>query len=203
MTSKQLKILKIDSSVRSGQSVTRALTNRLVDKLLSVQGNAIVTTRTLPGQLTFLSAAAINAMAAFEPQQPLQLSDELAHELKTTDLLIIGAPVYNFGVPASLKAYIDLVVRAGVTFRYTAHGAEGLVKNVKAFIVVASDSTAFGSYADYVSGYLKQVLTFIGIHDIQFIDATQTRQKGQAGTFVHAHGAIDTIVSNMVPGTVS
>jgi FMN-dependent NADH-azoreductase len=203
MKSKQLKILKIDSSVRSGESVTKALTNRLVEKILTARGDAVVTTRTLPGQLPFLSAATIEAMSALVPQQLLQVPDELARELRETDILIIGAPVYNFGIPASLKAYIDLVVRAGVTFRYTTRGAEGIVKGVKAFIVVASDSTAFGSYADYVSGYLKHVLAFIGIHDIQFIDATQVRQKGQAGTLVQAHDAIDIIVSNIATITIS
>lgn len=92
-------------------------------------------------------------------------------ELQKADVVIIGVPMYNFGVPASLKAWIDLVARAGLTFRYTENGPLGLLDGKKAYVIVASGGTPLGGDVDFVTGYMRHILGFIGILDVEFIQA--------------------------------
>ena len=110
----------------------------------------------------------------------LALSDTLVEELIAADILVIGTPIYNFGIPAALKAWIDMVARARMTFHYTANGPEGLLTGKKAYILVASGGTEIGSEIDFATGYLRHVLGFIGITDVTFIAADQQMVKGQA-----------------------
>jgi FMN-dependent NADH-azoreductase len=98
-------------------------------------------------------------------------SDTLLEELKAADIIVIGMPVYNFGVPAQLKSWIDQIARKGETFRYTGNGPEGLLKGKRAIVAMSSDGTKMGSAADFASGYLRHVLGFIGITDVQFVAA--------------------------------
>jgi FMN-dependent NADH-azoreductase len=100
-----------------------------------------------------------------------QLADTLIKELQDADIIIIGAPVYNFGPPASLKAWVDLVARAGTTFRYGENGPEGLLKDKKAYIIAVSGGTPIGGDIDFMSGWLKFFLGFIGISDVEMIVA--------------------------------
>lgn len=106
-----------------------------------------------------------------EQHKTLALSDHLITELEQADVLVIGAPVYNFGIPVALKAWIDLVARARKTFRYTADGPEGLLKNKKVYVMYASGGTPMGSAYEFVTPYLKQALGFLGLTDIEFIDS--------------------------------
>ncbi len=106
-----------------------------------------------------------------EQQKTLALSDHLIAELEQADVLVIGAPVYNFGIPVALKAWIDLVARARKTFRYTTDGPEGLLKNKKVYVMYASGGTPMGSAYEFVTPYLKQALGFLGLTDIEFIDS--------------------------------
>ena len=101
----------------------------------------------------------------------LTLSDELIDELQEADVVVLTAPVYNFSVPSVLKAWIDHVCRAGRTFRYTANGPQGLLTDKPVYLVMASGGVPFGSPVDFASGYLKQVLRFIGIEDVRLIGA--------------------------------
>ena len=110
----------------------------------------------------------------------LALSDSLVDELLAADTLVIGTPIYNFAVPAALKAWIDLIARARKTFQYTATGPEGLLTGKKAFILIASGGTEVGSDIDFASGYLKHVLAFVGITDVTVIAADQQMMKGEA-----------------------
>jgi FMN-dependent NADH-azoreductase len=96
----------------------------------------------------------------------LSFSDSLVHELEHADLIVVGAPVYNFSIPTALKAWIDLVMRARVTFQYTANGPVGLLKNKRAIIVMASGGTKAGSEYDFATSYLKFALSFMGVKDI-------------------------------------
>jgi FMN-dependent NADH-azoreductase len=105
--------------------------------------------------------------------QRLSLSDQLIAELNWADHIVLATPMYNFGVPASLKAWIDLICRAGVTFRYGASGPEGLLKGKSADIVITTGGARLGSPVDFVSGYLRQVFEFIGIDDINIVGAEQ------------------------------
>ncbi len=86
--------------------------------------------------------------------------------MQAADTLVIGLPIYNFGVPAALKAWVDQVARAGVTFRYTETGPKGLLTGKRAIIAVASGGTEAGSDVDFATGYIRHVLGFIGITDV-------------------------------------
>jgi len=104
-------------------------------------------------------------------RQALATSDQLVEELQAAEILVIASPIYNFSVPAVLKAWIDQVARARVTFRYTENGPEGLLKAKKAYLVMASGGVPLGSEVDYASTYLKQVMNFLGIQDVTVVDA--------------------------------
>lgn len=177
MTEQPSQILRIDTSIRGTRSVTRALTGRILDRLTAAAPAARVVSRDLSGGLPFVDAAWIDA--AFTPEtdrspdqaQALALSDELIAELQAADTLIIGLPVYNFTVPTQMNAWIDQVARAGVTFRYTENGPEGLMTGKRAIVAMASDGTAEGSDVDFASGYLRHMLGFFGITDVSFVIA--------------------------------
>jgi len=116
-------------------------------------------------------------------------SDALVAELQAAHTLVIGLPMYNFGVPSTLKAYFDHVARAGVTFRYTAQGPEGLLQGKKAYIVATRGGTYSGTPQDLQSAYVRQFLGFIGITDVEFVyaeglalgDAARDRALAEAG----------------------
>lgn len=98
-------------------------------------------------------------------------SDELIAELQAADVIVIGASMYNFTIPAALKAYIDLIARPRTTFAYSEAGPEGLLKGKKAYVALASDGVPAGSPVDFLTGYLTFVLGFVGIEDVTFINA--------------------------------
>jgi FMN-dependent NADH-azoreductase len=110
----------------------------------------------------------------------LAQSDELVAELRAADVLVIGLPIYNFGVPTSLKSWIDLVCRVGETFHYTENGPQGLLSGKTAYVTVASGGVPVGSPMDHATTYLTQVLNFIGITDITYIVATGLAQEPEA-----------------------
>jgi len=116
-------------------------------------------------------------------------SDELIAELEAADTIVIGVPVYNFAIPAALKAWVDQIARARRTFRYTETGPEGLLKGKKAYLVVASGGVPVGSDYDFATGYLRHVLGFVGITDVTVIEAGQQMMDGEAVT--RATAAID------------
>lgn len=177
-----MKILKINSSaLPTDHSVSRKQVEEIMNRLTSTNPNAEVTERDLPhADLHFLQAQHIGAFFAQEPtpeqQEAISLSNQLTDELIASDVLVIGAPMYNFSIPSALKAYFDLVIRAGRTFRYNAEGVpEGLLKNKKAYIVVSTGGTPLGSDYDYNSGLLKMMLGFMGITDVTLIDMAADR----------------------------
>jgi FMN-dependent NADH-azoreductase len=95
----------------------------------------------------------------------------LVNEIQSCDVVVIGAAVYNFGIPGVLKLWIDMVARVGLTFKYTATGPQGLCEGKKAFVVLSSGGTSMGAPNDWNSPYLKYILGFMGIDDVTFIDA--------------------------------
>lgn len=177
-------VLKIDASARKEGSVTRQLTDQLVTGLLERAPGARVLARDVAGGLPVIDEDWIGANftdtaeRSAEQRLKLALSDTLVNELKSADTIVLGVPIYNFGVPAALKAWIDLVARARETFRYTENGPEGLLLNKKAYIVLASGGTEAGSEIDFASGYLHHVLGFLGINDVTLIAADQLTQDG-------------------------
>ena len=169
--------LIINASVRDTDSISRTLATQLAEKL-KTKGELIVE-RDLKQDIAFVSGASLAAVgtpvdersAEQASNTTAQLADTLIKELQDADTIIIGAPVYNFGPPASLKAWADLVARAGTTFRYSENGPEGLLIGKKAYIMAVSGGTPIGGDIDFMSSWLKFFLGFIGISDVEMIIA--------------------------------
>lgn len=167
--------LHIDASARKSDSVTRKYTQKVLDRLSPEN----VLTRDLSDALPFIDEEWVGAN--FTPAEErtdaqkakLALSDELIAELQEADVVVIGLPLYNFSLPASLKAWIDLIARAGVTFQYTSNGPEGLLKGKRAIVVAASGGVPVGSAADFATGYIRHVLGFVGITEVELVAADQ------------------------------
>ncbi|WP_439569293.1 FMN-dependent NADH-azoreductase [Sphingopyxis sp.] len=180
-------ILRIDASARHSGSTTRQLTDQLVTRLVEQGYGAAVTRRDLavtPPALLTESWVGANftddADRSDDQRAVLAHSDELIAELEAADTIVIGVPVYNFAIPAALKAWIDQIARARRTFRYTETGPEGLLKGKKAYLVVASGGVPVGSDYDFATGYLRHVLGFVGITDVTVIEAGQQMMDGEA-----------------------
>lgn len=177
MTDKTLNVLEIASSPRIDGSVSRELTADLLAALADRHGDVEIARRDLADGLPFVDADWI--AANFTPEEErteahrnaLALSDELVAELRTADVLVIGAPMYNFSIPAALKAWIDMIARARLTFRYTENGPVGLLEGKKAYMVAATGGVPIGSPVDFATPYLKHALAFIGITDVEVIAA--------------------------------
>ena len=182
-------ILRVDASARNAGSTTRQLADQLVARLIEQGYGASVTIRDLaaapPALLTEdWVGANFTEDNDRNPDQKAALaaSDTLIAELEAADTVVIGVPLYNFGIPAALKAWVDLIARARRTFRYTETGPEGLLKGKKAYLVVASGGVPVGSDYDFATGYLRHVLGFVGITDVTVIEAGQQMMDGEAVT---------------------
>ena len=171
------KILVLKSSIMGEGSQT----NRLIDVMLEHRKDQgwqdDITIRNLAEMnLPVLNLEIFQALRGAENnnqdiQQIVALSDELIAELKSADLLVIGAPMYNLNVPTQLKNWFDLVARARQTFRYTETYPQGLVEGVKAVEVSSRGGIHVGQETEAITPYLKAVLGLMGIHDVDFIYA--------------------------------
>lgn len=167
-------VLRVDASMRTEGSISRSLADKLITQL-----NAdTLTRRDLANGTSIIDQEWINANftdpadRTEQQKQTLLTSDDYVNELKAADVLVIATPIYNFHVPAALKAWVDLVARARETFRYTETGPVGLLKNKKAYIIVTSGGTALQSEYDFVTAWLTHILSFIGIDDVTYVDAS-------------------------------
>lgn len=174
--SEVLNILRVDGSMRREGSVTRSLTDDILTRL--GQSNEVkITNRDLLDGVELIDEGWLGANwtpaeeRGAEVKATLAESDKLIEELKSADVLVLGAPIYNFAVPAAVKAWIDLIARAGETFRYTEDGPVGLLEGKRAIIVLASGGTKIGSEIDFASDYLKHIMGFVGITDVQLVYA--------------------------------
>lgn len=177
-----MNILRIDSSAKASGSTTQALLDRIEEKVGRATTRRDLGAKAVP-QIdgTWVSANFTEAQARDDAQKSaLSLSDELVSELQDADLILIALPIYNFTVPGALKAWIDLVCRAGVTFKYTENGPVGLLEGKRAIVAVASGGTPVGSEIDFATGYMRHILGFIGITDVSFVSADQQGSKGEA-----------------------
>lgn len=175
-------ILHINSSERIQDSVTRQVSAELVSQLQK-QSGLTIKSRDLVKGIPFINEDWIHAnftdpeQRTEQKKQALATSDQLVEELQAAEILVIASPIYNFSVPAVLKAWIDQVARARVTFRYTENGPEGLLKAKKVYLVMASGGVIFGSELDYASTYLKFIMNFLGIKDVIVVDANSLTQE--------------------------
>jgi FMN-dependent NADH-azoreductase len=157
----------------------------LIAALEDRHSNVLTVQRDLVKGMPFVDAAWIDANFTAEEsrtdehREALALSDALVAELKEADILVIGTPVYNFSIPAALKAWIDMIARARLTFRYTENGPEGLLEGKKAYLVVATGGVPVGSAVDFATPYLKHVLAFIGITDVEVIAADKLNSQAE------------------------
>ncbi|WP_422025668.1 FMN-dependent NADH-azoreductase [Pyruvatibacter mobilis] len=179
-------ILHIDASARSAGSVTRGLSARILDQLKTRHGDIEIIRRDLAEGVPFVDEAFTAAINKFPEDRSaaeaasLATSDALVADLQTADIVVIGTPIYNFGVPAVFKAWFDQVARAGITFRYTENGPVGLLEGKKAYVAMASGGTRLGSEIDFASTWLRHALGFIGIHDVELIGAGRVLADDEA-----------------------
>jgi FMN-dependent NADH-azoreductase len=196
-----LKVLRVDSSARSEASMSRRVADELIEQLREREGAVEVRARDLTVEApSFVDADWVDAN--FTPPEQRQEgqeatlaeSDALVAELKAADVLVIGVPIYNFGIPAALKAWVDMVARARLTFRYTDSGPVGLLRGKRAYLAVASGGTAVGSETDFTTGYLRHVLGFLGIEDVQIVAADRLMARGEEEAVRDARAQIDRLL---------
>ena len=173
-----MKIYQIDSSARKDGSTSRALAKKLLNKIKKPEDEVIY--RDLNDEMVFVSGLTESGMNIDEKDQNenhkkmFKLSDQLVKELKESDVIIISAPIYNYGPPATLKAWSDLAARVGETFRFKPNGRrEGLLNNKRAYLVITSGGTKLNSNEDFLTPWLKYILNFFGIEKIDIICADQ------------------------------
>jgi len=188
MKTKELNVLLVSSSARESSSITRRFADEMLAELRSQHGQINIQYRDVSKGLPFVDEQWVNAnftpadQRTDEHKSTLALSDSLVEELKLADVVLIASPIYNFGIPASLKAWIDQISRVGLTFNFTSDGSIGVLQNKKAYIVMASGGTLIGSDVDFASGYLRHVMEFIGIDDVSLISAEKFDQNNEQAT---------------------
>ena len=171
-------IYQIDSSARKKGSTSRSLAKKLIKKIRKPGDKVIF--RDLDDEMVFVSGLTESGMKIAKKDQTkehkkmFKLSDTLVRELKESDIIIISAPIYNYGPPATLKAWSDLAARVGETFRFKPNGRrEGLLKNKRAYLVITSGGTKLNSKEDFLTPWLKFILNFFGIKKIDVVSADQ------------------------------
>ncbi|MCD2453421.1 FMN-dependent NADH-azoreductase [Methylicorpusculum oleiharenae] len=171
-------LLQIQSSLFSADGQSSQLTNEFVSAWQRNQPASQIKVRDLAlSPLPHINAEQVTAF--FTPsesrtaaqQKLVDLTDDLINELKHSDIIVIGMPMYNFGIPSTLKAYFDHIARAGVTFRYTENGPVGLLTGKKAYIFATRGGQYAGTALDTQTTYVRDFLGFLGITDVEFIYA--------------------------------
>jgi FMN-dependent NADH-azoreductase len=172
-------LLQINSSIRNGDGQSSRLAEQFVGAYRKRNPNSRFIKRDLAGAdgVPHLTAERFNAFST-RPEDltdaqraVLAYSDELIGELKAADVIVLGLPMYNFGVPSQLKAYFDHIARAGVTFRYTASGPQGLLTGKKAYVFCARGGRHAGTPLDTQTDYVRVFLRFLGITEVEFVYA--------------------------------
>jgi FMN-dependent NADH-azoreductase len=170
-------LLKINSSILDTGNANQ-LADEFVARWRAAHPQARVIERDLTrNPLPHLDATTLTGFGTpAEKRTPAQqaavaVSDALIEELRQADVIVLGVPMYNFGIPSPLKAWIDRVARAGITFRYTEQGPVGLLTGKKVYVLAARGGRYAGTAGDVQTAYLKQVLGFLGLTDIEFVYA--------------------------------
>lgn len=182
-----MNILHLDSAITGEASVSRKLTADIVAKLTAANPAATVTYRDLNEGVPAIDTAWFEAVR-LNPENPTEAqkaliatSDTYLKEVQDADVLVIGLPVYNFTITAQLKNWLDQIARAGISFRYTAEGPEGLLTGKRAIIAYTAAGTPLGSDLDFASGYLRHILGFVGISEVEFVAADRLAYDRDAG----------------------
>lgn len=176
-----LKVLSISASVQGEDSISRGLAQSFLDNEHVKSKTELVITRDVSkNDIDLVTGAHVGAFytpkdeRSEEQNALLAQSDELLEELKAVNTLVIATPMYNFSVPASLKAWVDMICRVGETFRYTENGPEGLLNIDTMYLVVATGGVPVGSPVDFLVPFMKQIASFVGVKNIEVIAADAT-----------------------------
>lgn len=174
--------LQLHTSLAGDEALSSRLASQLVERRVAADraagGETTVVVRDLAGQpLPHLTAERFAALTTAEARRtPAQAriaaeADALVAELRAADVVVVGLPMYNFGVPSTLKTYFDHVARAGVTFRYTEQGPQGLLTGKKVYVVATRGGKYSGTPQDLQSAYVRQFFGFLGLTDVEFVYA--------------------------------
>ncbi len=171
-------LLQINSSINNGNGQTSLLSERFVTAFRERNEDVRFVKRDLAADaVPHLTAERFGAFLASPEQRTaaqrsiVAYSDALIAELKSADVIVLGLPMYNFGVPSQLKSYFDHIARAGVTFRYTASGPQGLLTGKKVYVFAARGGLYAGTALDTQTGYVRDFLRFLGITEVEFVYA--------------------------------
>ena len=203
-----MKVLHIDSSPLAGSSVSRDLSARIVAGIKERLPDVTIVSRDVGLDPPAHAAADILDLVRFKRLDDLtasqvrekQLSDTLVTELLSADVIVIGAPMYNFTITTQLKAWFDRVCQAGLTFRYTSEGPVGLAVGKKAIVAASRGgiySTGKHSHRDFQVSYLREILAFLGIVDVAFVlaEGVNISPEHRTGALDQAHREIDAALS--------
>jgi FMN-dependent NADH-azoreductase len=202
-----MNILQINTSARREASHSTRLADRIVLRLHDADPEATLTVRDLNrNPHPALDEAALAALfTAAEQRTPAQaarvaLDDALIAEIEAADVVVLGVPMYNFGVPSQLKNWIDAISRAGATFRYTADGPEGLLKGKTVYVALTRGGKYRNTPTDTMVPYLETVLSFLGMTDIHFVYAEGLAMGAAAeeGAIASAYEQIEEAVAALV-----
>ena len=173
-----MKIYQIDSSARKKGSTSRALAKKLLDKIKKPGDEVIY--RDLDDEMLFVAGLTESGMSipknerTEQHKKMFELSDKLVKELKESDIIIISTPIYNFGPPATLKAWADLAARVKLTFKYGDDGRrKGLLEDKQVYLVITSGGTKIQGEEDFLTPWLIHMLNFFGIKKIDIVAADQ------------------------------
>lgn len=199
-----MKILQINASARSQGANSTRLADAITARLLAQNPQAEVELRDLASNPhPVLDEAALGALfTPAEQRSPEQaarvaLDDALIAQVQATDVIVLGVPMYNFGVPVQLKTWLDAIARAGVTFRYTENGPEGLLKGKKVYVALARGGLYRDTPTDSQVPYLKTILAFLGMTDVEFVyaEGLNMSAEGADRAFAAAHERISALIA--------
>lgn len=199
-----MKILQINASARSAGANSTRLADAVTQRLQAQNPGAVLELRDLAAAPhPVLDEPALSALFTPADQRTpeqvarVALDDALIAQVQSADLIVLGVPMYNFGVPVQLKSWIDAIARSGVTFRYTEKGPEGLIQGKKVYVALARGGLYRDTPADAQVPYLKNVLGFLGMSDVEFIYAEGLAMGPDAAAkaFAEAQAQIDAIAA--------
>lgn len=196
-------LLVLSSSLSQQQGNSSQLTQTFVDKITSKQAVNITQHDLAKSPIDHLGIEELSAWQT-EPEQQTsaqqklnELSMQLIEEVKIADTLIIGIPMYNFGIPSTFKAWMDRIARAGVTFKYTDKGPVGLLGKKKVIIIATRGGLYKGTVKDSQTQQLKDFFALIGIEDIDFVYAEGLNMGQAESSFAQAHAQMDTLLNSI------
>jgi len=198
-----MKILHIDSSLQGNNSTSSKIATKLIEKLdVNNTQEQQVTYRDLNvSQVPHLTDAIFSAFHTPEAERTIEqqaaaaVSDQLIDEVSNSDILIIAVPMYNFGVPSTLKAWIDHIARAGKTFSYTAEGPKPLLEMPKTYVIATRGGMYANTPADTQAPWLEQVLKFVGVQEVEFIFAEGVAMNSADDVLSNADARINELLS--------